>query len=614
MTSNELEIFKQSILDDVRVMMQTTGQVTQYIGARYVPLFAEPLDWSAESEYEPLTIVLDHGNSFTSRQFVPKGVDISDESFWANTGNYNAQIEQYRQEVQQLKNDVDKIRTDMKESDGLKLYGAVEGEDATAAITEMIEKRGFISLDGDYLITSVEVKDIPLIIFGNGHKLTSTGTGNVMFQGSTKTEQGKNDVIYIENCTFDGNMQSLTSEVVGKMAVSANRCSDLNVKNCNFINFAEDCLFIGGVENAYIANCNFKNVGTWLYQSTRNALSIFTWWLNSNGAKMKGAQNTSATIIGNTFTDITDEGMRIDDFSQASVSGNSFNNIGQYALEITYDKKTDSGDKSFVVENNAIDTTGSTPISVDLLGQYDQSGRELKLTVKGNKITGIGESTRYQKNGSPLAIKMHIAVNFFVVRGTCYLTIEDNYIESLGFTQVDATNHFYNYLFYVYKVDTMVVKNNTIKIGGSDTFTESYICCVNMKSGLLIFKSNNVIIDGGAWCVISTENNTIVDGNVINGDVLEYVVYGKTGNIFINENIIENSPKQHMLLFQNLKSASIIGNEITMSNNSSSKYIASFLGDVSNSRCIVMGNNFNGASHTLAPTTGFAGLVNDNNI
>lgn len=99
MTSNELEIFKQSILDDVRVMMQTTGQVTQYIGARYVPLFAEPLDWSTENEYEPLTIVLHQGNSYTSRQFVPRGIDISNTEFWANTGNYNAQIEQYRREV-----------------------------------------------------------------------------------------------------------------------------------------------------------------------------------------------------------------------------------------------------------------------------------------------------------------------------------------------------------------------------------------------------------------------------------------------------------------------------------------------------------------------------------
>ncbi len=99
MTSNELEIFKQSILDEVRVMMQTTGQVTQYIGARYVPLFADPLEWSDTKEYEPLTIVLHQGNSFTSRQFVPRGIDISNTEFWANTGNYNAQIEQYRQEI-----------------------------------------------------------------------------------------------------------------------------------------------------------------------------------------------------------------------------------------------------------------------------------------------------------------------------------------------------------------------------------------------------------------------------------------------------------------------------------------------------------------------------------
>ena len=73
--------------------------VTQYVGARYVPLFAEPLEWDKTRAYEPLTIVLHQGNSFTSRQYVPTGVEIDNESFWANTGNYNAQVEQYRQEV-----------------------------------------------------------------------------------------------------------------------------------------------------------------------------------------------------------------------------------------------------------------------------------------------------------------------------------------------------------------------------------------------------------------------------------------------------------------------------------------------------------------------------------
>ena len=74
--------------------------VTQYVGARYVPLFADPLEWSNTNTYEPLTIVQHEGNSYTSRQYVPAGIDISNEDYWALTGNYNAQIEQYRQEVQ----------------------------------------------------------------------------------------------------------------------------------------------------------------------------------------------------------------------------------------------------------------------------------------------------------------------------------------------------------------------------------------------------------------------------------------------------------------------------------------------------------------------------------
>lgn len=73
--------------------------VRQYIGARYVPEFANPLEWNKETAYEPLTIVYNAGNSYTSRQTVPAGIDITNNDFWALTGNYNAQIEQYRNEV-----------------------------------------------------------------------------------------------------------------------------------------------------------------------------------------------------------------------------------------------------------------------------------------------------------------------------------------------------------------------------------------------------------------------------------------------------------------------------------------------------------------------------------
>ncbi len=74
--------------------------VTQYIGARYVPKFADPYDWDDTREYEPLTVVYSNGNSYTSKQYVPKGIPLTDESYWALTGNYNAQVEQYRKETQ----------------------------------------------------------------------------------------------------------------------------------------------------------------------------------------------------------------------------------------------------------------------------------------------------------------------------------------------------------------------------------------------------------------------------------------------------------------------------------------------------------------------------------
>lgn len=64
-----------------------------------MPLFADPIDWDKTKTYEPLTIVYHQGNSYTSRQSVPAGVDITDTTYWALTGNYNAQIEQYRKEA-----------------------------------------------------------------------------------------------------------------------------------------------------------------------------------------------------------------------------------------------------------------------------------------------------------------------------------------------------------------------------------------------------------------------------------------------------------------------------------------------------------------------------------
>ena len=77
-----------------------------YIGNRYVPVFADPVEWDSLREYEPLTIVTYHGTAYTSRQTVPVGTALNNTAYWVVTGNYNAQVEQYRQEVQTLSGDV----------------------------------------------------------------------------------------------------------------------------------------------------------------------------------------------------------------------------------------------------------------------------------------------------------------------------------------------------------------------------------------------------------------------------------------------------------------------------------------------------------------------------
>lgn len=85
--------------------------VTQYIGARYVPLLADPLEWDNIRAYEPLTIVTYEGDSYTSRQFVPVGMSITNNSYWAQTGNYSAQIEAYRQETARVSETLTSVET-----------------------------------------------------------------------------------------------------------------------------------------------------------------------------------------------------------------------------------------------------------------------------------------------------------------------------------------------------------------------------------------------------------------------------------------------------------------------------------------------------------------------
>lgn len=113
----------KEILDLVR-----QDRHTQYIGARYVPIFGrkgeESAEWDNKAPYEPLTIVLHKGDSYTSRQYVPTGIDITDKTYWALTGSYNAQVEQYRKETATVKTGLE-AETKMRETTDTELSNRI---------------------------------------------------------------------------------------------------------------------------------------------------------------------------------------------------------------------------------------------------------------------------------------------------------------------------------------------------------------------------------------------------------------------------------------------------------------------------------------------------------
>ena len=85
---------------------------SQYIGSRYVPIFADPIEWDNHRSYESLTIVTHDGESYTSKCNVGPGIDITNERYWAKTGAYNAQVEQYKNEVKDLSSQVSGFASD----------------------------------------------------------------------------------------------------------------------------------------------------------------------------------------------------------------------------------------------------------------------------------------------------------------------------------------------------------------------------------------------------------------------------------------------------------------------------------------------------------------------
>ena len=201
----------------------------QYVGARYVPKLMG--EWNKSLQYEALSVVTYLGNSFTSKVSVPANIDISNEKYWVNTGNYNAQVEEYRQETIALrKSMVVKRITD---------YGANTAlNDNTTFIQNAIDdcaKNGYALYVpvGTFNTTRLIAKD-GLVLFGtdmNSSILHFTDGG---FTGDPDNHNFFNGGL-IENLTITGN--NIDNQTGFDMCMITSRINKCIAKNFNGYGF-----------------------------------------------------------------------------------------------------------------------------------------------------------------------------------------------------------------------------------------------------------------------------------------------------------------------------------------------------------------------------------------
>lgn len=75
--------------------------ITQIVGPKIVPSWADPAEWVNTRTYEPLTYVSYQGDSYQSKQSVPLGIPITNSDYWVRVSGFNAQAEALQRSMKQ---------------------------------------------------------------------------------------------------------------------------------------------------------------------------------------------------------------------------------------------------------------------------------------------------------------------------------------------------------------------------------------------------------------------------------------------------------------------------------------------------------------------------------
>lgn len=279
-----------------------------YIGHRYVPkIFGE---WNQAETYEGLSIVTALGSSYTSKKRVPVGVQITNQEYWALTGNYNAQIEQYRQDVSRLNDDLIETNENLEGTSltvsGLKrkqdhgwldliedFQAKGDGSDDTLyfqnALNGSVGRTLYIpkSIGSHYLIGTIEIPSNTYIVMENGVQIKSKkllsdnrmvrmtdvsnirieGNGSTFFMNKTEYTGEQNHIFHINGATnvtlldINANDSGGDGFYISNTGTAKTYCENIKLIRCNANNNRRNNLSVISVDGFYADTCVFSNAG-----------------------------------------------------------------------------------------------------------------------------------------------------------------------------------------------------------------------------------------------------------------------------------------------------------------------------------------------------------------
>ena len=77
--------------------------------------FAVPVEWSSSRTYERNMIVFVGKKAYTAIQDVPTGIELTNDTYWIETGVPFVDIDSVKNDLEELSNTVDGIESDLTE-------------------------------------------------------------------------------------------------------------------------------------------------------------------------------------------------------------------------------------------------------------------------------------------------------------------------------------------------------------------------------------------------------------------------------------------------------------------------------------------------------------------